>query len=50
MDNVGDTAEPLTSVGDQNVEDAEHDVRVVRYFSQTTIQELTHDEGTYPSS
>ncbi|MEF8813273.1 MAG: universal stress protein [Halovenus sp.] len=49
-DNVGEIAEPLTSVAGSVAEDTEYDVHVVRYFSPTTMQELTHEKGAYPST
>lgn len=47
-DNVGEIAEPLTSVAGGVAEGAQYDVHVVRYFSPTTIQEIETREG-YPS-
>jgi nucleotide-binding universal stress UspA family protein len=47
-DNVGEIAEPLTSVAGGVAEGAEYDVHIVRYFSPTAIQEIETRED-YPS-
>lgn len=47
-DNIGEIAEPLTSVAGGVAEGAEYDVHVVRYFSPTAIQEV-ETRGGYPS-
>lgn len=49
-DNVGEIAQPLTSVAGGVAEDAEYDVHVVRHFSPTAIQEIQYEEGAYPTT
>ena len=49
-DNVGEIAKPLTSVAGSVAEDAEYDVHIVRYFSPSKMQELSHEEEAYPST
>lgn len=48
-DNVGEIAEPLTSVAGGVAEDTEYDVHVVRYFSPTTIQRIEPEAEQYPT-
>lgn len=48
-DNVGEIAQPLTSVAGGVAEDTEYDVHIVRYFSPTTIQEIQAEQERYPA-
>ncbi len=46
-DNVGEIAEPVTSVAGGVAEDPTYDVHIVRYYAPPSIPEVRLKEGTY---
>ena len=49
-DNIGEVAQPVTSVAGGVAENAEYDVHIVRHWSPTAVQRIETDATAYPDT